>query len=244
MKTSGIRQLAVALLAVTVLALPAAAGQRIVVELFTSQGCSACPPADVLLGKLAERDDLLALSLPIDYWDFLGWKDTLADPAFSERQRAYARKRGDSKVYTPQMVIGGINHAVGSNVEQVEDRIEEARAALAKRQLTIGVVESGDTITVNVDGQDTQDVPKATVWLVFYRAAVPVKIGRGENSGRTVIYHNVVREMTPIGMWHGTKASFDLPRSELIRGTNDGCAVLVQAKDTGPMLGAAVLGVW
>jgi len=244
MKTTGIRQLAVALLAVTVLSLPAAAGQRIVVELFTSQGCSACPPADALLGRLAEREDLLALSLPIDYWDFLGWKDTLADPAFSERQRAYARKRDDSKVYTPQMVIGGINHAVGSNLEQVEDRIEEARAALAKRHLTIGVVENGDTITVNVDGEDAQNVPRATVWLVFYRGAVPVKIGRGENSGRTVIYHNVVREMTPIGMWHGTAASFELPRSELMRGTNDGCAVLVQAKDTGPMLGAAVLGLW
>ncbi|NND50107.1 MAG: DUF1223 domain-containing protein, partial [Rhizobiales bacterium] len=165
---------------------PALAQDKVVVELFTSQGCSSCPPADELMGKLSERDDIIVLSLPVDYWDFLGWKDTLADPAYSERQRDYARRRGDSQVYTPQVVVGGIDHAVGSSLKQIEQKIAAARAALTKRHLNIAVAEQGDTITISIDSDQASELEDATVWLVLYRGAIPVKIGRGENTGATV----------------------------------------------------------
>ncbi len=244
MKKFGIRQTALALVAALAMAGPALAQGKVLVELFTSQGCSSCPPADELMGKLSGRDDIIVLSLPVDYWDFLGWKDTLADPAYSERQRDYARRRGDSQVYTPQVVVGGIDHAVGSNLKQIEQKIAAARAALKKRHLNIALAEQGDTITISIDSDQASELEDATVWLVLYRGAIPVKIGRGENTGATVFYYNVVKEMTPIGMWHGAPVHFKLPKSELTRGGSDGCAVLVQGKDTGPILAAAQVSAW
>jgi hypothetical protein len=244
MKTPGFRHIALALAASSLIASGAVADDKVVVELFTSQGCSSCPPADALMGEFSVRDDIIVLSLPVDYWDFLGWKDTLADPAYSERQRSYARYRGDSEVYTPQTVIGGIEHAVGSRRDDIEQKIAAARGALAEHQVDIAIVQNGDTITITIDGEPSAKAADATVWLVLYRAAIEVRIGRGENVGRTVTYYNVVREMTPIGMWHGTTASFELPRNELMRGGSDGCAVLVQARDTGPILAAARLASW
>src|SRR6516165_10211815 len=121
--------LACALAAVSAAAFLCSSAQaqtRAVVELFTSQGCSSCPPADKLLGELAKRDDLLALSLPIDYWDYLGWKDTLASHDFSERQREYAQSRGDGAVYTPQAVINGTDDMVGSDRSAIESAVKQA----------------------------------------------------------------------------------------------------------------------
>ena len=244
---AGFRSLILALAVSAAVSLTAAAGEgsdKVVLELFTSQGCSSCPPADELMGELSKRDDLIVLSLPVDYWDFLGWKDTLADPAYSERQRGYARKRGDSQVYTPQVVISGLDHAVGSRRDELNEKISEARAALADRRVDVEISERGDVIDIRISGLESDERNDATVWLVLYRASEPVKIGRGENSGRTVTYYNVVREMTPIGMWHGENTSFELPKSELMRKGSDGCAVLVQTKDSGPILGAAEIDAW
>ena len=227
-------------------AVPARAEVKGVVELFTSQGCSSCPPADKLLGAYAERKDVLALSYNVDYWDYLGWKDTLASPAYSERQRNYAQARGDGQVYTPQAVIDGRTHVVGSHEAEID-------AALAKYSDGMPVHLSlsstaGDAITVNIDAASPESaatMPHATLWLVMYDRSVTVPIGRGENSGKTLTYSNVVRKLRPIAMWKGAAMSVDLPKSEIKQADVSQCAVLLQAETKdglpGPILGAATI---
>ena len=231
-------------------AVPAAAqsqGSEIkgVVELFTSQGCSSCPPADKLLGQYAERKDLLALSYNVDYWDYLGWKDTLASSDNTNRQRNYAQARGDGQVYTPQAVIDGRTHAVGSNQGQID-------AALAKYSdglpVHLSLSSTGDAVTVNIDAADPAaeaQMPHATLWLVMYDRSVTVPIDRGENSGRTITYNDVVRKLRPIAMWKGEAMSVDLPKSEIKQADVNRCAVLLQAETKdglpGPILGAATI---
>ena len=213
-----------------------------VVELFTSQGCSSCPPADKLLAQYAKRTDLLALSYNVDYWDYLGWKDTLASPDNTARQRNYAQARGDGQVYTPQMVIDGRTHAVGSNQAEID-------AALAKYPdglpVHLSLSATADAITVNIDPAAQGQMPHATLWLVMYDRSVSVPIGRGENSGRTITYTNVVRKLRPIAMWKGESMSVDLPKSEIKQADVNRCAVLLQAETKdglpGPILGAATI---
>ena len=229
-------------IAVPAAAQPTGAEIKGVVELFTSQGCSSCPPADKLLGQLAERNNLLALSYNVDYWDYLGWKDTLASPDNTERQRNYAQARGDGQVYTPQAVIDGRTHAVGSNQAQID-------AALAKYPdglpVHLSLSSTGDAVTVNIDAAAQDQMPHATLWLVMYDRSVTVPIGRGENSGRTITYSNVVRKLRPIAMWKGEAMSVDLPKSEIKQADVNRCAVLLQAETKdglpGPILGAATI---
>ena len=216
-----------------------------VVELFTSQGCSSCPPADALLGEFAERDDMVALSLPVDYWDYLGWKDTLASPANSARQRAYARARRDRAVYTPQVVINGIVHAAGNNPAGVAEASATARDRLKDAWVPISVTSNGDKLQVRTAAASgAARYGSGTLWLVLYSGVEEVSIKRGENAGRTIRYHNVVREMSPIGMWHGEAMSVDLPKSDVQGRGYDGCAVLLQAGSAGPIIGAATLPAW
>jgi len=216
-----------------------------VVELFTSQGCSSCPPADALLGELAKRDDMVALSLSVDYWDYLGWKDTLASPANSARQRAYARARRDRAVYTPQVVINGIVHAAGNNPASVAEASATARDRLKDAWVPISVTSEGDTLQVHAGAANGgARYGSGTLWLVLYSGVEEVSIKRGENAGRTIRYHNVVREMSPIGMWHGEAMSVDLPKSDVMGRGYDGCAVLLQAGSAGPIIGAATLPAW
>ncbi len=223
-------------------AVPAQAEIKGVVELFTSQGCSSCPPADKLLAKYADRKDVLALSYNVDYWDYLGWKDTLASPDNSERQRNYAQARGDGQVYTPQAVIDGRTHAVGSDPAAID-------AALAKYPdglpVHLSLSSTGDAVTVNIDAAAENQMPHATLWLVMYDKSVSVPIDRGENSGRTITYTNVVRKLRPIAMWKGEAMSVDLPKSEIKHADVSRCAVLLQAETKdglpGPILGAATI---
>ena len=233
--------LAAATLAGLVAGLPAAAEPRAVMELFTSQGCSSCPPADKLLGELAERDDLLALSLPVDYWDYLGWKDTLASHDYSERQREYAQSRGDGEVYTPQAVINGNQNVVGSDRAAVETALKQA--AEQGFPVSIGLTTDADAVTVKIGAAAGATPNRGTIWLVMYDRSVSVPIERGENSGRTLIYSNVVRKLRPIAMWRGEAMSIDLPRSEMNQAKVARCAVLLQSEKPGglpgPILGAA-----
>jgi hypothetical protein len=216
-----------------------------VVELFTSQGCSSCPPADALLGKLAKRDDMVALTLPVDYWDYLGWKDTLASPANTARQRAYAHARRDRAVYTPQVVINGIVHAAGNNPASVADASATARARLKDTWVPISVTSEGDTLQVHAAASNGGSRYRSgTLWLVLYSEVEEVSIERGENAGRTIRYHNVVREMSPIGMWKGKAVSLNLPKSDVQGRGYGGCAVLLQAGSAGPIIGAAALSGW
>jgi hypothetical protein len=209
-----------------------------VLELFTSQGCSSCPAADALLKRLADREDVLALSLPVDYWDYLGWKDTLASPKFSERQRAYARARGDGAIYTPQLVVNGIAHVNGSDESQIARAIDRTAKTLPvvpvrlRREDGKLVIEAGG-LSHDVASTD------ATIWLVSLTKSVAVPIKRGENQGTTVTYSNVVRELRPVGKWIGSPVTIEVERSTLV-GT-ERCAVLLQQGHAGPIIGAALM---
>ncbi|MCP4385139.1 MAG: DUF1223 domain-containing protein [Hyphomicrobiales bacterium] len=213
---------------------------KAVVELFTSQGCSSCPPADELLAKYADRDDVLALSLPVDYWDYLGWKDTLASPEHTQRQRAYADARGDMQVYTPQVVVNGTRHLVGSDRRSIDAAIDEAADSLS---VPIIMTPGTDSTTVTIGPSDNPELKKGMIWLALYDEPVTVPIARGENTGRTIVYTNVVRKLRPIAMWMGEEMTVELPMSELVHAGVKRCAVILQTELDeglpGPILGAA-----
>ncbi|XSG81921.1 MAG: DUF1223 domain-containing protein [Methyloligella sp. ZOD6] len=209
-----------------------------VLELFTSQGCSSCPPADRLLGKLAARDDLIVLSYSVDYWDYLGWKDTLGSPANSARQRRYAKARGDGRVYTPQLVVNGVTHAVGSNPQAVAQAIKTAEKETADRKVPIILTRQGDALVASLGVGDGRS---ATLWAGTAKSSQSVKIARGENRGRTVTYHNNVRQLVPVGTWSGKAGRMTVPLSKLKGSDGDRIFVLLQRGAGGPILGAAEL---
>ena len=202
----------------------------VVLELFQSQGCSSCPPANANLNAIADRPDVLALSFGVTYWDQLGWKDTFAKPAYTDRQKAYARGLG-AQLGTPQMVIEGRQDLIGGDAREVEFALRRARPAMdATVAVSRGRVEIGA-------GQ----APKAgaDVWLVRYDPRVQqVAIQRGENNGKTLPHRDVVRELTRLGGWNGAPVAFATmaPADPALR-----TAVLVQAKNGGPILAAARL---
>ena len=221
-------------LAVAAAPLARAAEPLTVVELFTSQGCSSCPPADRLLGELAERDDVLALSEHVDYWDYLGWKDPFASVAASQRQRAYAARFDLPYVYTPQMVVQGEAQVVGS------ERHDVLREIAAQRPLPVDVdvraLPDQDTMVVEIGGAPA--VGPAEIWLVFFDHRRTTDIRRGENRGRRLTYRNVVRTFERIGTWSGEPVSVPVDITAMAdRG--EACAVLVQGAGTGPIYGAA-----
>lgn len=221
----------------------AAGSSPVVVELFTSQGCSSCPPADQLLGELSNNPNVIALTQAVDYWDYLGWKDENARKTHTERQQNYARARGDRRIYTPQMVINGRFHVVGSRRGEVEQGLKRGAHGLS---VGIATETTRDALKISVAGSSSIDanVRNSTLYLVPYKKSVSVAIKRGENRGRTVTYHNVVSEMRPIGMWHGDAIAVELPIAELQKHGFDGCAVLLQADLKGlpgPIHGAAMV---
>ena len=206
-----------------------------VVELFTSQGCSSCPPADALFGKLAKRNDILALTMPVDYWDYLGWKDTLASPANTARQKGYAHARGDGAVYTPQAVINGQVHVNGASEGQIEAALRKTapgRVALAGRL-------EADALVVDAGPAATPTHAKGTLLLAHVKRQAEVTIGRGENSGRMITYANVVTKLAPIGEWGGKPSTVRLPRAQVPTDGSDFLAVLLQEGASGPILAAA-----
>ena len=230
-------RLAAALFCAVALGGTAMAGPKAVVELFTSQGCSSCPPADGYLAELAARDDVIALSLHVDYWDYLGWKDTFGRPENSERQSAYAAVRGDRKVYTPQMIVNGNEHFIGGNRTAIETAIESADLPVPVR-----LGRQDDTLAIEVGALPRPAPWDATIRLVLFTSFAEVAIGQGENSGAKMTYRHVVREIRPIGMWDGAAVSIALPLDEIMSEGTDGFAVLVQEElQSGPgaILGAA-----
>jgi hypothetical protein len=222
---------------------PAHADPRAVVELFTSQGCSSCPPADKVLGELAKDPSVIALSMPIDYWDYLGWKDTLADARFSARQKAYSRVRGDRDVYTPQAVVNGSMRVLGSDRPGIEDAIDSTLKVEGVMSVPVTVTQAGKQLTVSIAA--VNGAPATThgeVWLCSISKAVPISIARGENRGQEVTYHNVVRSLVKVGDWNGGPGSWTLPLDNVEREGVDAAVAYVQdgSRDKpGPMLGAA-----
>ncbi|AVO47149.1 DUF1223 domain-containing protein [Phreatobacter cathodiphilus] len=220
---------------------------RAVIELFTSQGCSSCPPADRFVSDMADRPDIIALTLAVDYWDYLGWRDTLAHPIHGKRQKAYAYMRGDRQIYTPQMIVNGVGHAIGSDRPAVERVMEQTRLQAGVLSVPVTLRISGDTITVTLPraapGGPGADSP-ATVFLFGVASRQPVDITRGENRGQTVTYRNVVRSHAVLGEWTGAERTFTVSRRELVSPECERLAVVVQAgspRRPGVIHGAALI---
>ncbi len=211
----------------------------VVVELFTSQGCSSCPPADAFLGELAKRSDVLALSLHVDYWNYIGWSDPFSSPAMTARQRAYSRSLGHRYVFTPQMVIDGRFQEVGSKTAKVERSIARAKRQ-APSKLRIKIVSKGAGKTV-VRIPASKSSTTATVWLVGFDNKHTTPITSGENSGRTISYYHVVRAIRPIGTWGGNAMEIPVSLTQQGIAKFENCAVIVQRGRTGPILGAVAL---
>ena len=206
--------------------------RRVVVELFTSQGCSSCPPADALLRELAAREDVVALALHVDYWDYIGWKDSFADPRHSKRQKAYAAARGERMVYTPQMVVDGRQAVVGTKEMKLADLI--ARHRVTPREVELSARREGDVLSIAARG--TLDRP-VQVHLVRYIPSREVSVSRGENAGRTLTYTNIVTDWTVAGTWDGDK-----PLSMRLPLTGDQpVVVLLQQEGFGPIRAVAEL---
>ena len=211
---------------------PAAASERapIVVELFTSQGCNSCPPAEALIAELARRPDVVPLSFHVDYWDYLGWRDPYATRAHTERQRAYARVLPSRyTVYTPQIIIDGAAHEVGSKHREIEALIAKAREArLAGPEIAV----AGGRVRIGA----AANAKPASVWVAYFQRAVTNEVPRGENAGRRLTSTNAVRELRLLGVWQG--AEVDLPLGAAAPAGCDGAAILVQRPGPGPIVAA------
>ena len=230
--SSKLTRLATLAAGLAALALPAAARaaerQPVVVELFTSQGCSSCPPANANLATLSERPGILALSFGVTYWDYLGWKDTFARPDYTARQRVYEGPLGEGGQFTPQMVVEGRHSTVGNDLSQVEHLVADSR-----RSASPALSWTGGGISV---GSGAAPSGGADVWLVRYDPhVVQVPVKRGENGGRTLPHKNVVRDLRLVGHWTGHPETLRFSRSDGGLKT----AVLVQGRGGGPILAAA-----
>ncbi|TDH37711.1 DUF1223 domain-containing protein [Pseudohoeflea suaedae] len=241
-------QSALLFLSLAVPAFSAQAGElRGVVELFTSQGCSSCPRADAELGRLVEEGDILALSYHVDYWNYLGWKDTLSDAANTERQKGYARTLGSASVYTPQAVVNGRDHANGGDDAAIKALLAGFEKKGMGLTVDVGLKRSGDTIDVTIGempaGGDAAG--RAEIVVAYFDKANTVEIPRGENRGKRITYHHSVRNFEIIGMWSGEQMEIKLPRSVLGEDGQRGCAIILQRMDAkgrpGAILGAAML---
>ncbi|GHE02738.1 hypothetical protein U879_18225 [Defluviimonas sp. 20V17] len=210
----------------------ATSDRQVVVELFTSQGCSSCPPADELLGRLATHRGVIALGFHVDYWDYIGWKDSFGSPAFTKRQKDYARTAGDRAVYTPQMIIQGTDRVVGFKPNEVAALIRLYRATPPIAQVTMA--RTGDMLTIEATAEHRFEAP-ALVELVRYQPMRRVKITRGENAGRAMDYHNIVTQLTRIGEWEGAGSY----RAKVKIEGDDPAVLLIQAPGPGPIYGAA-----
>lgn len=224
----------------------ARAGQvKASIELFTSQGCSSCPPADKLIGELSRDPSLVTMSLAVDIWDYLGWKDTLALKGHTKRQQAYAQVRGDRDIYTPQVVVNGIMHVTGSDRSAIDRAIELTSRDPIAMQVPITLKISGEMLTVDVPAGNDPQGP-AEVWLVPITKKVPVAIDRGENRGHTITYNNVVRRWVKLGQWNGKPEFYNVSIKEFQNSSIDTIAVIIQNGNNGSpgvMLGAAYAGL-
>ena len=207
----------------------------VVVELFTSQGCSSCPPADELLGRLADREDVIALSLHVDYWDYLGWRDVFSSPAHTRRQRDYAGVMGERMVYTPQIVVQGREGMVGSHGNKVAAAIKRHAAEPAAAEVKLMKME--DRLVADITPADDGRA-RGRVLMAWYTRAEQVAIRAGENRGRKIVYHNVVRGWSDMGVWRGGRIALTAPLPMA-----DGVAVLIQDRAGGPILGAGRLAL-
>jgi hypothetical protein len=228
------------LLAVSLLMCSAAQAQMqsrpVVVELFTSQGCSSCPPAEAYIGELSQHKDVLALSFHVDYWDDLGWKDPFSLGISTERQRVYSATEGRASVYTPQVVIDGKDHFVGTDRRNIGQALATARTGVP-----VGISLQEQDVVVELSAQE-HTVPSEVLMVVYLRKAT-TPVGRGENAGRRLEEFNIVRDIRNLGHWKGDAASFRTRLALLPRDATD-VAILVQSTSQHRVIGAATRALY
>jgi len=207
---------------------PAMADRPVVLELFTSLGCSSCPPADALLSKLAQDPSLLALSFHINYWDYLGWKDPYASNDTTNRQRIYASTMGSDQVFTPQLIVDGAISAVGSQSGDVKDSIDKAKSTLPPEVKVTFSHQSGDLL-VDIAGTKATD---ADIWLIYFDRSSDTDVRAGENGGRRLASTNSVTSIKLLGMLESGNVQYKLAMPK------EGVAVIVQTPHLGRILGA------
>jgi len=215
----------------------------IVVELFTSQGCSDCPAADRIVVDLSKRKDILALSFPITYWDMLGWKDTFATEANTNRQKSYAKAMNRSGIYTPQIIVDGQFDVVGNQRERVLSALATRASQIAYDQpvnISLGI--ASGRVEIGIPAVRGKTKPLATIWVMRTLSQATVNVQQGENRNHQLVYANVVRELQRAGEWTGEAMKLDLPLT-LGKSKQDGIVVLLQSHDYGPVLGSALIQV-
>lgn len=212
----------------------AAADSPVVVELYTSQGCSSCPPADAHLTQLADRDDVIALALHVDYWDYIGWKDEFADAKFTRRQKAYANAAGHSSIYTPQIIINGVEHVVGNRRKDVALIIRQHAKKTAPVQMTLAR-ENGE-LSIAARAETALSGP-VMIQVVRYDPRKSVYIRSGENAGKEIVYSNIVTEWQNLGEWDPRNP---LNLSVKIKGDQP-VVVILQRPGPGQIIGTARL---
>jgi hypothetical protein len=213
-------------------AAPALAEDVVVIELYTSQGCSSCPPADEFVAMLAANPQVLPLALHVDYWDYIGWADKFAQPKFTNRQRDYARAIGSRTIYTPQLIIGGQDRIEGFAPAETAKQLQKHLSVVPAVQLT--VKRTGDMLVIQAEADPPLDAP-VRVQLVRYMPEETVTIERGENAGKTITYHNIVTSWEALGAWSGLEPmEITVP----FTGSQPG-AVLLQAEGPAAILAAA-----
>jgi hypothetical protein len=212
-----------------------------VVELFTAQGCASCPPADNALGELVTQGDLVVLSYHVDYWNYLGWADTLSSKENTERQYGYAKTMGRTGVYTPQAIINGREHVKGTDLAVINGKVDSLQTAGKGLTVPVTAAMRGDEIDINIgEGQGQADVVVA-----YFTKHQQVDVTKGENSGKNMEYWHSVYDVQSVGMWNGKKMTLTLPGKALGKTKKDGCAILLQSSGPGgepaAIIGATVL---
>lgn len=198
-----------------------------VVELFTSQGCRSCPPADRAFEKVVKQGDVVALSYHVDYWNYLGWADTLARPENTERQYAYAKAFGRSGVYTPQAIINGLEHIKGTDTAEINGRIRSLKNEGHGLRVPVNATRKDDQLSISIGA----GAGKADVIVVYFRQHQTVELEKGENAGQTLDYWHSVTDIQTVGMWRGEPISLALPAKIMGSDKSDGCAILLQSVD-------------
>jgi hypothetical protein len=216
-----------------------------VVELFTSQGCSNCPKADRAIESLAGRDDVVTVAYHVDYWNYMGWQDTLSAKENTERQYGYAKTMGIKNVFTPQIVLNGMHDTKVTNPDRLVDELGRLNGTRNGMPVTVSAELSPEEMTIHIGDGPVAGIDKADVVVAYFRKYSTVEIQKGENQGKKIVYRNAVTKLETVGMWEGKALTVKLPAAVLAKRGFDGCAILLQSHDVdnnpGRILGAAAL---
>jgi hypothetical protein len=216
-----------------------------VVELFTSQGCSNCPKADRAIERLAGRNDVITVAYHVDYWNYMGWQDTLSAKENTERQYGYAKTLGIKNVFTPQIVLNGAHDTKITNPDRLVDELGRLHDTPEGMPVSVSAELSPEEMTINIGDGPVAGIDKADVVVAYFRKHSTVEIQKGENQGKRIVYRNAVTKLETVGIWEGKALTVKLPAAVLAKRGFDGCAILLQSHDRdnnpGRILGAAAL---